>query len=104
MSKLFTHFTLRDVTFRNRVFVSPMCQYSIGDGLPNNWHLVHLGRRAVGGAGLVMAEASAVNPPGWRSPGPLSTSGPGNRLPASAGDPLPTVYFSGGDRWLSPFT
>ena len=61
MSKLFTHFTLRDVTFRNRVFVSPRCQYSSRDGLPGNWHLVHLGSRAVGGAGLVMVEASAVS-------------------------------------------
>ena len=68
MSKLFTHFTLRDVTFRNRVFVSPMCQYSSRDGLPGNWHLVHLGSRAVGGAGLVMVEASAVNPLGRISP------------------------------------
>jgi 2,4-dienoyl-CoA reductase-like NADH-dependent reductase (Old Yellow Enzyme family) len=59
---LFDRYTLRSVTFRNRIFVSPMCQYSSGDGLPNDWHLVHLGSRAVGGAGLVMVEASGVSP------------------------------------------
>jgi 2,4-dienoyl-CoA reductase-like NADH-dependent reductase (Old Yellow Enzyme family) len=61
---LFDRYTLRSVTFRNRIFVSPMCQYSSGDGLPNDWHLVHLGSRAVGGAGLVMVEASGVSPAG----------------------------------------
>ena len=61
---LFDSFTIRAVTFRNRVFVSPMCQYSSDDGLPNDWHLVHLGSRAVGGAGLVMVEASGVSPEG----------------------------------------
>src|SRR5580700_3808794 len=68
MSKLFTEFKLRDVTFRNRIFVSPMCQYSAEDGLPTDWHLVHLGSRAVGGAGLVMVEATAVSPEGSISP------------------------------------
>ena len=68
MSKLFSPFTLREITFRNRVFVSPMCQYSSDDGMPNDWHLVHLGSRAVGGAGLVMVEASAVSPEGRISP------------------------------------
>jgi 2,4-dienoyl-CoA reductase-like NADH-dependent reductase (Old Yellow Enzyme family) len=61
---LFDSFTIRAVTFRNRIFVSPMCQYSSDDGLPNDWHLVHLGSRAVGGAGLVMVEASGVSPEG----------------------------------------
>src|SRR3954452_1435386 len=61
---LFDHFTIRGVTFRNRIFVSPMCQYSSEDGLPNDWHLVHLGSRAVGGAGMVMVEASGVSPEG----------------------------------------
>lgn len=69
MSKLFTPLTLRDVTFRNRIFVSPMCQYSSVDGMPNEWHQVHLGSRAVGGAGLVMVEASGVSPEGRISPG-----------------------------------
>ncbi len=64
MSHLFTPYTLREVTFRNRVFVSPMCQYSSERGLPNEWHHVHLGSRAVGGAGLVLVEASAVSPTG----------------------------------------
>lgn len=61
---LFKPLTIKDITFRNRVFVSPMCQYSAVEGIPNDWHLVHLGSRAVGGAGLVMAEATAVNPTG----------------------------------------
>ena len=69
MSKLFSPLRLRDLEFRNRVFVSPMCQYSSTDGLPGDWHLVHLGSRAVGGAGLVMVEASAVSPEGRISPG-----------------------------------
>src|SRR3954453_7357622 len=68
MPELFDHLTLRSVRFRNRVFVSPMCQYSSEDGMPNDWHLVHLGSRAVGGAGLVMVEASAVSPEGRITP------------------------------------
>ncbi|HEY7745601.1 MAG TPA: NADH:flavin oxidoreductase/NADH oxidase [Desulfuromonadales bacterium] len=68
MSRLFTPLTLRGVTFRNRIFVSPMCQYSSHDGLATDWHLVHLGSRAVGGAGLVMVEATAVCPEGRISP------------------------------------
>ena len=68
---LFTPLKLRDVEFRNRVFVSPMCQYSSEGGLPNDWHLVHLGSRAVGGAGLVIAEATAVTPDGRISPSDL---------------------------------
>ncbi|HEX8161487.1 MAG TPA: NADH:flavin oxidoreductase/NADH oxidase [Pyrinomonadaceae bacterium] len=69
MSDLFSTLKLRGVEFRNRVFVSPMCQYSSREGLPNEWHLVHLGSRAVGGAGLVMAEATGVSPEGRISPG-----------------------------------
>jgi 2,4-dienoyl-CoA reductase-like NADH-dependent reductase (Old Yellow Enzyme family) len=61
-SQLFAPLTLRSVTFRNRVFVSPMCQYSSDNGMPNEWHFVHLGSRAVGGASLVCVEASAVTP------------------------------------------
>ena len=71
MSRLFTPFTLRGTTFRNRVFVSPMCQYSSVDGMANDWHLVHLGSRAVGGAGLVIAEATAVSPQGRITPSDL---------------------------------
>jgi len=70
-SRLFSPITLREIEFRNRVFVSPMCQYSAVDGIPNDWHLVHLGSRAVGGAGLVMAEATAVSPEGQISPNDL---------------------------------
>ncbi len=65
---LFTPLTLAGVTFPNRVFVSPMCQYSSEDGFANDWHLVHLGSRAVGGASLVLTEASAVLPEGRISP------------------------------------
>ncbi len=69
MSQLFSPFTLRGLTIPNRVFVSPMCQYSCADdGLVTPWHLVHLGSRAVGGAGLVMVEASAVSPAGRITP------------------------------------
>src|SRR5690349_6882876 len=65
---LFTALRLRDVTLRNRVGVSPMCQYSSPGGLATDWHLVHLGSRAVGGAGLVIVEATAVEPRGRISP------------------------------------
>ncbi len=68
MAKLFDEFRLKDVTLRNRIAVSPMCQYSSDDGFPNDWHIVHLGSRAVGGAGLVMVEATAVTPEGRISP------------------------------------
>jgi 2,4-dienoyl-CoA reductase-like NADH-dependent reductase (Old Yellow Enzyme family) len=68
MSRLFSPLQLRSVAFRNRVFVSPMCQYSSRDGFPTDWHLVHRGSRAVGGAGLVMVEATAVSPQGRISP------------------------------------
>src|SRR5215472_6862479 len=68
MAHVFDPLTVRDVEFANRVFVSPMCQYSSTDGLANDWHLVHLGSRAVGGAGLVMTEATAVLPEGRISP------------------------------------
>ena len=66
--KLFSSFQLREKTFKNRIFVSPMCQYSSEHGMPNDWHLVHLGARAVGGAALVMVEATAVSPEGRISP------------------------------------
>ncbi len=69
MSALFSPLRLRGVELRNRIAVSPMCEYSSRDGLPNDWHLVHLGARAVGGAGLVITEATAVSPEGRISPG-----------------------------------
>lgn len=65
---LFEPLTLGDVTLRNRIAISPMCEYSAVDGVPNDWHLVHLGSRAVGGAGLVFTEATAVSPEGRISP------------------------------------
>jgi 2,4-dienoyl-CoA reductase-like NADH-dependent reductase (Old Yellow Enzyme family) len=71
MTSLFTPLTLRSVTLRNRIAVSPMCQYSAVDGRAGDWHLVHLGARAVGGAGLVLAEATAVEERGRISPGDL---------------------------------
>lgn len=66
---LFEPLTLGDVTLRNRIVVSPMCEYSAIDGMPNDWHLVHLGSRAVGGAALVFTEATAVSSEGRISPG-----------------------------------
>ncbi|GAB3082203.1 NADH:flavin oxidoreductase/NADH oxidase [Micromonospora schwarzwaldensis] len=69
MSALFTPLALRDVTLPNRIALAPMCQYSAGpDGLPTDWHRVHLGSRAVGGAGLVLTEATAVVPEGRITP------------------------------------
>lgn len=71
MSKLFSPLTIKDVTLRNRIAISPMCQYSSIDGFATDWHLVHLGSRAVGGAGLIIQEATAVSPEGRISPGDL---------------------------------
>ena len=69
MPSLFDPLKLKDITLRNRIAVSPMCQYSADDGLINEWHHVHLGARAVGGAGLVHVEATAVSPEGRITPG-----------------------------------
>jgi len=71
MSHLFDPLTIRGVTLRNRIGVSPMCMYSAEDGMANDWHLVHLGARAVGGAGLIIAEATAVEARGRISPADL---------------------------------
>ena len=71
MSHLFSPFTIKNTTFKNRIAVSPMCQYSSLDGFANDWHLVHLGTRAVGGAGLVITEAAAVSPEGRITPDDL---------------------------------
>lgn len=68
-SDLFTPLRLRSLTLRNRIMVSPMCQYSALAGVPGDWHLAHLGSRATGGAAIVMAEATAVDPAGRISPG-----------------------------------
>jgi 2,4-dienoyl-CoA reductase-like NADH-dependent reductase (Old Yellow Enzyme family) len=64
MSVLFSPLIIKSITLKNRIVVSPMCQYSSQDGFANDWHLVHLGSRAVGGAALVMQEATAVSPEG----------------------------------------
>ncbi len=64
MSKLLSPITIKNVTLRNRIVISPMCQYSSEDGFANDWHLVHLGSRAVGGASLIIQEATAVSPEG----------------------------------------
>ena len=68
MGHLFEPFKIRGVTLRNRIAVSPMCQYSCEDGLANDWHFVHLGSRAVGGAAIVFCEATAVTPEARISP------------------------------------
>ncbi|MCB9491519.1 MAG: NADH:flavin oxidoreductase/NADH oxidase [Dehalococcoidia bacterium] len=68
MPGLFDPLRIRGVEFRNRAWMSPMCQYSADDGVPNDWHLVHLGARAQGGVGLAMVEATAVAPEGRISP------------------------------------
>src|SRR5271167_1069044 len=66
---------IRGVTFRNRIFMSPMCQYIAEEGLASDWHLVHLGSRAVGGVALVVTEATAVTWDGRISPGDLGIWG-----------------------------
>src|SRR5260221_14526523 len=68
MAQIFDPVPLRSTTLPNRIAVSPMCEYSSKDGFANDWHLVHLGSRAVGGAGLVFTEATAVSPEGRISP------------------------------------
>jgi len=68
MAKLFEPLKIREVELKNRIVVSPMCEYSSEDGFANDWHLVHLGSRAVGGAGLIITEATAVSPEGRISP------------------------------------
>lgn len=70
-SKLFTPLRIKDITFRNRIAVSPMCQYSAEEGFAGEWHMVHYGSRAAGGAGLIIQEATAVLPEGRITPGDL---------------------------------
>ncbi len=69
MSTLFSPLTIKNITLKNRITISPMCQYSSVDGFANDWHLVHLGSRAVGGAGLIIQEATAISAEGRISPG-----------------------------------
>lgn len=68
MSRLFSPLKIRGLEFKNRIFLSPMCQYSSPEGVPQDWHLVHLGSRAVGGVSLVLTEATAVSPEGRITP------------------------------------
>lgn len=67
-SKLFSSLQIKSITLKNRIVISPMCQYSAEDGFANDWHLVHLGSRATGGSGLIIQEATAVSPEGRISP------------------------------------
>src|SRR3989440_4697152 len=85
MPHLFDSFAVKSITLRNRIGVSPMCQYSYEDGFANDWHLVHLGARAVGGAALVIAEASAVV-----ARGPLSPLALGGSKDEDSSPPRPT--------------
>ena len=71
MSSLFSPLQIKNLPLKNRIVVSPMCQYSAAEGFANDWHLIHLGSRAAGGAGLVITEATAVNPEGRISYGDL---------------------------------
>ena len=71
MKHLFSPLTIRNITVRNRIAMSPMCQYSALDGFAGDWHLAHYGARAAGGAGLIIAEATAVLPEGRITPGDL---------------------------------
>src|ERR1700680_1930720 len=71
MPHLFSPIKIKSIEFKNRLGVSPMCEYSSEDGFANDWHLVHLGSRAIGGAALVFTEATAVSPEGRISPGDL---------------------------------
>ena len=71
MALLFEPVKIRDIKLKNRIVVSPMCQYSSVDGFANNWHLVHLGTRAIGGAALVFTEATSVSPEGRITPDDL---------------------------------
>jgi 2,4-dienoyl-CoA reductase-like NADH-dependent reductase (Old Yellow Enzyme family) len=71
MSRLFSTLNVKNITLKNRIVMSPMCQYSSIDGFSNDWHLVHLGSRAVGGTGLIFTEATAVSPEGRITPGDL---------------------------------
>jgi len=103
MAHLFDPLTIRDVTFANRVFVSPMCQYSSTDGSANDWHFVHLGSRAVGGAGLVLTE-----PPRFcrRAESVHRTSASGRMIILSRWDPIVRFIHEQGSvverNWRTP--
>ncbi|MBN1791449.1 MAG: NADH:flavin oxidoreductase/NADH oxidase [Bacteroidales bacterium] len=69
MAKLFQKLNIKGITLKNRIVMSPMCQYSAKDGYTNDWHMVHLGSRAAGGTGLIISEATAISPEGRITPG-----------------------------------
>jgi hypothetical protein len=71
MSKLFSSLIIKNINLKNRIVMSPMCQYSAKDGFTNDWHLVHLGSRAAGGTGLIITEATSVSPEGRITPGDI---------------------------------
>src|SRR5476651_2355274 len=71
MPRLFSPIKIKSIEFKNRIVVSPMCEYSSEDGFASDWHLVHLGSRAVGGAALIITEATAVSPEGRITPADL---------------------------------
>jgi 2,4-dienoyl-CoA reductase-like NADH-dependent reductase (Old Yellow Enzyme family) len=71
MSKLFSSLIIKNINLKNRIVMSPMCQYSAKDGITNDWHLVHLGSRAAGGTGLIITEATSVSPEGRITPGDI---------------------------------
>ena len=93
---LLSPLTIRGVTFRNRIVMSPMCQYCAREGLADDWHLVHLGSRAVGGVALVMVEATAVTRDGRISPGDMGIWGDQPRR--AAGPHRPVRPLPGGGR------
>ena len=96
MPNLFDPYTIKSITLRNRIGVSPMCQYSYTDGFSNDWQMVHLGARAAGGAGLIIAEATAVEARGRITPDDAWNL---DRCPcgtAEAGDVVHQVAGSGG--------
>jgi len=71
MASLFEPFTIRGVKLKNRIGLSPMCQYSAEEGLVNDWHIIHFGSRAIGGVGLIIVEATAVEARGRITPADL---------------------------------
>src|SRR3989304_3635386 len=98
MSHLFDKLSVRGAALRNRIGVSPMCQYSSVEGVAGDWHLVHLGSRAVGGAGLAMGEGTAVGRRGRgtpRAPPPPGSAGGSTPPPPRAPPPSPPAGRSG---------
>ena len=104
MPALFSPITIRDVTFRNRIGVSPMCQYSSTDGFATDWHMVHLGSRAIGGAGLVIMEATAVADIGRISPHDMGIWKDAHIDPLAKKRSVPSIVLRGSARADTPGT